>query len=587
MTLAAILEVDQLQYVIAADGSGLLGSLVAQAQIAADTAEAQAAAAQALVGPVYADTTAGLAATASGGFFAVNNSGIVTIYQDVAGTAVAQRTLPTTTTLASSAGASLIGRTGGSTVQSAIDATLIADSNGDYNISKGNIKHAIVSAPSATLGLSAGAAGSPNGTYYYRITFVTPDGETDGSRNNNQITVTNTRINITGIPVSGDPAVTARKIYRNVAGEPLEMSKLVATIADNSTTTYTDNVADGSLGARVPFFNTTGGGVSINGVAYSEPGFSTRYGINSQVARSNYACTSFGANTMPLATALLRSEAFGVDALENIVSGEGVTGVGTHAGGALTSGTNIVAIGYGALETATGGSGTVAIGAKCLSVAQAAAAVNTTAVGAQAGQSVTTGDSNCLFGYFAGQGITTGDGNCIFGTASGDSIGVGNFNVIIGHLAGQNIAGADGNVGVGLLALTNLTTGANNVAIGGNAGQKATTAISSTFIGHNSGTNASQKVDAFTSTAIGYNAYTTKDNQVVIGGSNVEETLFPAGYVKQKVFTVAGLPSASTAGAGARAFVSDANATTFAATVAGGGANNIPVYSDGTNWKIG
>jgi hypothetical protein len=52
-------------------------------------------------------------------------------------------------------------------------------------------------------------------------------------------------------------------------------------------------------------------------------------------------------------------------------------------------------------------------------------------------------------------------------------------------------------------------------------------------------------------------------------------------------FTVATLPSAATSGAGARAFVSDANATTFASTVAGGGANKVPVYSDGTNWKIG
>lgn len=51
--------------------------------------------------------------------------------------------------------------------------------------------------------------------------------------------------------------------------------------------------------------------------------------------------------------------------------------------------------------------------------------------------------------------------------------------------------------------------------------------------------------------------------------------------------TVASLPSAATAGAGATSFVSDANATTFASVVAGGGANNVPVYSDGTNWRIG
>lgn len=51
--------------------------------------------------------------------------------------------------------------------------------------------------------------------------------------------------------------------------------------------------------------------------------------------------------------------------------------------------------------------------------------------------------------------------------------------------------------------------------------------------------------------------------------------------------TVANLVAAGTAGAGARAFVTDATATTFASVVAGGGANNVPVYSDGTNWRIG
>jgi hypothetical protein len=42
-----------------------------------------------------------------------------------------------------------------------------------------------------------------------------------------------------------------------------------------------------------------------------------------------------------------------------------------------------------------------------------------------------------------------------------------------------------------------------------------------------------------------------------------------------------------TLGQGARAFITDGSSTTFAATVAGGGANKVPVYSDGTNWKVG
>lgn len=39
--------------------------------------------------------------------------------------------------------------------------------------------------------------------------------------------------------------------------------------------------------------------------------------------------------------------------------------------------------------------------------------------------------------------------------------------------------------------------------------------------------------------------------------------------------------------AGVRGFVTDATATTFASSVVGGGTNKVPVYSDGTTWRIG
>lgn len=71
--------------------------------------------------------------------------------------------------------------------------------------------------------------------------------------------------------------------------------------------------------------------------------------------------------------------------------------------------------------------------------------------------------------------------------------------------------------------------------------------------------------------------------QNILGELETEGGILPA----TTNYTVATLPSAVTSGSGARAFVSDANATTFASTVVGGGANKVPVYSDGTNWKIG
>ncbi len=56
-------------------------------------------------------------------------------------------------------------------------------------------------------------------------------------------------------------------------------------------------------------------------------------------------------------------------------------------------------------------------------------------------------------------------------------------------------------------------------------------------------------------------------------------------------FAVADLPSAADVGIGSRLFVNNSNALTLTAglgaIVAGGGSGKYPVYSDGTNWRIG
>lgn len=57
-------------------------------------------------------------------------------------------------------------------------------------------------------------------------------------------------------------------------------------------------------------------------------------------------------------------------------------------------------------------------------------------------------------------------------------------------------------------------------------------------------------------------------------------------YVQTQVLAVGSLPSAVGI-AGARFLVNNATVTTFASVVAAGGANIVPVFSDGTNWRIG
>lgn len=88
----------------------------------------------------------------------------------------------------------------------------------------------------------------------------------------------------------------------------------------------------------------------------------------------------------------------------------------------------------------------------------------------------------------------------------------------------------------------------------------------------------------------GNGAYTLTQGGVLLtaSGSFAAGGYLAAGtYVKTGVYTVGTLPSASGAGSGARAMVTDANATTFLSTVAGGGSNIVPVVSNGANWLIG
>ncbi len=86
------------------------------------------------------------------------------------------------------------------------------------------------------------------------------DSTADGSLGANIPTsnmATANRVSVSSIAIySGVGTVTARKVYRTAAGG--SQLKLLATIADNSTTTYADSTADGSLGANVPTSDTSG-----------------------------------------------------------------------------------------------------------------------------------------------------------------------------------------------------------------------------------------------------------------------------------------------------------------------------------------
>jgi len=126
-----------------------------------------------------------------------------------------------------------------------------------------NKKHISSSVPTPGQPTAATAAGTTLGVgvYQYAITYVDRVGETTpGTSRSITTTTNNTNVSLTSIPTgpsstfSANPLTTKRRIYRTTVGG--SQLKLLATLNDNTTTTYTDSTADGSLGANAPTSNT-------------------------------------------------------------------------------------------------------------------------------------------------------------------------------------------------------------------------------------------------------------------------------------------------------------------------------------------
>lgn len=121
--------------------------------------------------------------------------------------------------------------------------------NGAYFTSHG------VPAPTVTSTAGSQTTGGVTGDYRYKVTYVNSSlVEGDVGPPSATLTVTNATVRLASIPVAPISfGVNARKIYRTeTAGTTF---KLLATISDNTTTTYDDNTVDASLTTTAPTDN--------------------------------------------------------------------------------------------------------------------------------------------------------------------------------------------------------------------------------------------------------------------------------------------------------------------------------------------
>ena len=107
-------------------------------------------------------------------------------------------------------------------------------------------------APGSTCTVATGAATGLTGTFKYKVTFLYDSNdarESSASAASASVTVADQKIAVSAIPTGGaSSGVTARNLYRTKAGGSDYF--FLTKINDNSTTTYTDSTADGSLGTN-------------------------------------------------------------------------------------------------------------------------------------------------------------------------------------------------------------------------------------------------------------------------------------------------------------------------------------------------
>jgi hypothetical protein len=421
----------------------------------------------------------------------------------------------------------------------------------------------VPTAPTAAL-VTIGAQNCTAGAHTFAVMYVTANGRTNYGTASNSVTCdgTHTEAALTAIP-TGTAVVTGRNICATKAGGSVYyIASAEPTIADNSTTTFTFNVADATLGTGV-YVACPIGDNSTAGLVAKQWGVHVPFGsviIGNEAGQiefpidaanvwtggypqwpyNTFVGTRAGWNNTPSTSAACAT---------TFKQGTWNTLLGGDAGLGLITGCLNTIIGGDAVHDNDIGSENTCVGVDCLQ--SAAAAINQdTAVGVRSGAN-DTGGANTFLGYKAGQNNTSGTGATDVGwgaggaattalnrtavgagacagalvTTTGDNntcvgwganpAGTGAQGVTVGSGAGHSFTTAPFNTLVGYNAGFSITSGTGNTCIGNQCLGTLTTSNYNTFLGYfnQSGTNA-----LTSSICVGAYCATTASHQGVMGG---------------------------------------------------------------------
>lgn len=366
----------------------------------------------------------------------------------------------------------------------------------------GQLEFSTIDEPVNAMTYTLGGPGNvDNGTRRYKVRYVTLDGETSLSPAYLEVTVTdkstNGQVLLDNVPISPSDKVIYRRIFRGKIGVSTSSYYFVGNITDNTTTTFTDNLADADLGT-VDYRNVdnvTGGNIRVDGakfgqIATGNMGFGY-YAMGGSSTLTGWYNVAFGNSVLRYCTTGTANSGFGSYALRNLTTGSYNFGLGVNAGYNITSGSYNNAIGYNALYSNQTGGNNIAIGYLSL---YACTGGGNLALGTEAFRSNVTGDNGIAIGYRSAYSATDVSGAIIVGYRAMFNGTDVKYNTVIGHQSGYVPAGVIAN--------------------------QCTTSTKCTFLGYQTGLGSTtQRTGAI---AIGANAVVDADYTCVIGGAGAD-----------------------------------------------------------------
>jgi len=307
-----------------------------------------------------------------------------------------------------------------------------------------------------------------NGTQWYFVTYVTALGET-GVVPTTPISITIAdrlvagQVNVT-LPVSTDPRVTGRRVYRSGAAGNQWTARLLATIHNNTDTSFVDNLADTALATPNSYWreNTTSRQIQLNGL----PAMFVGSGIEASVCLGRNAGTTLANGTATGGSCVFVGDVAG----QSVTTGSKNTGVGFAALRDVSTGVSNTALGWGAWQFLTIGSHNIAMGDQAGRFNVTGS--HNTCLGTSAGQGV-SGNSyteNVFVGRSAGLTVTTGSRNTFLGSFNGDTVTTGNNNLLLGYNLDLPAATTSNFMSVGNLLFSEGINGTGATASTGNLG---------------------------------------------------------------------------------------------------------------------